>query len=170
MVLRNKSSVPKKTTLSELFQEFMTEPVKQYVFNRIPRRMLLEVALCVLQDIASKGVSRAKTLQLEVVKTSAGGKTFAIANQHSERPEDSAANSVQAEDANFRFADNTDKTPDVAFSIGKSHCPPYEKPDKQGYFPPPTRARKSLTAEFAVEKNKVRHKTVPTVLTIVTNQ
>ena len=49
--MQNGSSIPKKSTLSELFREFMTVPAKQYVFNQIPRKMLLELALCVLHCV-----------------------------------------------------------------------------------------------------------------------
>ena len=125
------TSAPKKSTLSDLFQEFMTMSVKQYIFNRIPRTILLELALCVLQDIASRGVSRAKTLRLEVVKTTAGGKTIAVANDDNPETGHPATNPTLAEDATFLFVDNSGRTPDVAFSIGKNHRAPYQQPDKQ---------------------------------------
>ena len=67
--MKNGPSIPKKSTLSELFKEFMTVPAKQYVFNQIPRRMLLEIAICILQDIVSRGISRVKALRLEVTRT-----------------------------------------------------------------------------------------------------
>ena len=157
--MKNGSSIPKKSTLSELFKEFMTVPAKQYVFNQIPRRMLLELAICILQDIASRGVSRAKTLRLEVVKTTAtaGGKTIAI--ERNENPPASAAadGGILAENATFKFSDNSGATPDVAFSIGKNHQPPYQPPDKQGYFTPSRGARKNLQEDFNEASREVKN-------------
>ena len=109
--------------------------------------------------IASRGISRAKTLRLEVVKSTAtaGGKTIVIERDAS--PSDSSApnSKILAEDVTFKFSDNTGATPDVAFSIGKSHQPPYEKPDKQGYFSPARRARKNLQKDFNEATPEVQH-------------
>ena len=157
--MENGSSIPKKSTLSELFKEFMTVPAKQYVFDRIPRRMLLELAICILQDIASRGVLRAKSLRLEVVKTTAtaGGKTIVIGRDEESSASTEANDNVLAEDATFKFADNTGATPDVAFSIGKNHQPPYQQPDKQGYFTPSRRSRRSLQENFNEAAREVKH-------------
>ena len=40
-----------------------------------------DLALCILQDLASNGPGRAKSLQLEVVKALSGGKSVKIADK-----------------------------------------------------------------------------------------
>ena len=68
LALRNEIPSPKKSILIDIFHEFTTEPIKDYVFQRINKKMLLELALRVIQEIAEKGAERAGTLQLVVDK------------------------------------------------------------------------------------------------------
>ena len=155
LAIKNGTSVPKKSTLSELLREFMTVSVRPYVFQQIPRKILLELALCILQDIASRGVSRAKTLRLELIKTTAGGKKIAIVEESNEAAASAVITHPQAENATFRFSDETGKTPDVAFSLGKSHRAPYQAPDERGYFSPSKRSKRSLLDQFNEKSDKV---------------
>ena len=78
LAMRDEIPKPKKAVLQTLFQEFSIEPIKNWVFNRMSKHMLLELALCLLQDIISKGPSRAKSIQLVAATTSDGEKTVVI--------------------------------------------------------------------------------------------
>ena len=42
------------------------------------KKVLLELAVCVAQEILLNGIGRARTLELELVKTKYGGKTVKI--------------------------------------------------------------------------------------------
>lgn len=153
LAIRGEITKPKKVVLIDLFQEFSTEPIKDYVFNRIPKLMLLELALCVLQDIIAKGPERARSLQLVVAKTSDGDKTVVI--EEGEQSERAVASqpqnpATQIENASFRLSDKDGKSADVSFSIGKDKEPAYQPPDKSGYFTPSRSARRNLQKELEV--------------------
>ena len=153
LAIRGKVPKPKKSILTSLFQEFSEEPIKDWVFNRISKQMLLELALCILQDIISKGAARAKSLQLVVATTSDGEKTVVI--EDGDQPEDAAAAQqptppTQILDATFRLADKNGKSPDVSISIGENKDPAYQPPDQQGYFTPSRSVRRNLQVELEV--------------------
>ena len=104
--------------------------------------MLLELALCILQDIS------AKSLQLVVAKTTEGGKTVIIDKDESDGDSADAPAQIQSSkivNAVFRLSDKNGISPDISLSIGKDKDPAYKPPDKQGYFTP---VRRSLSREF----------------------
>ena len=150
LAIRGEIPTPKKSILIGIFREFSAEPIKDYIFNRIPKKMLLELALCVLQDIIAKGSTRAKSLQLVVAKTTEGNKTVVI----DEEDEDgNSASSLARQSpskiakAIFKLSDKNGISPDISLSIGEDSDPAYKPPDKQGYFTP---VRRSLRREFDV--------------------
>ena len=148
--IRGDLPTPKKSILIGIFREFSAEPIKDYVFNRIPKKMLLELALCILQDIITKGSARAKSLQLVVVKTSEGDKRVVIDEDNADDNEaDTTAQLAARKIANavFRLSDKNGISPDISLSIGNGEDPAYKPPDRQGYFTP---VRRSLTREFNV--------------------
>ena len=156
LALRGETSTPKKSILITLFQEFSTETIKDWIFNRIPKRMLLELALCILQDIIKKGATRAKSIQLVVAKTSDGDKTVVI--EGGDRSDDAIGSqnrisASQIDNALFRLSDKNGKSPVVSIAIGKGKGPAYQPPDKQGYFTPSRSAKKNLQQDFEVSQS-----------------
>ena len=152
LAIQGEIPTPKKAILIALFKEFTSEPIKDYVFNRIPKKMLLELALCVLQDIISNGPERALSLRLKVAKTSEGVKTVVIGDDTGKDAEDQSSNSTskgKIANATFQLSDKQGKDPPVSISIdSNSTKPAYQPPDKRGYFTPSRTARKSLNKAF----------------------
>ena len=126
--------------------------MKDYVFTRMGKPILLELALTILQDLISNGKGRGETLQLKIEKTVRGGKivvhpeaeTFKSDKQSGETPE------TDVEAAHFTISDTSGSSPDVKFKSGKGFKPPYLPPDKDVYFTPRKGPRKSLIAAFEV--------------------
>ena len=152
LVLRDKTPSPKKSILINVFHEFTVKPIKDYVFHRINKKMLLELALRVIQEIAENGAERAKSLQLVVEKTSNGSKTVVIARGADTVSKDTPFQTTEIEDVTFKLSDPAGLSPGISFSIGKNREPAYQEPDANGYFTPRRRARKSLTRIFQVMK------------------
>ena len=118
--------------------------------------MLLELALCILQDIIKKGATRAKSIQLVVAKTSDGDKTVVI--EGGDRSDDAIGSqnrisASQIDNALFRLSDKNGNSPVVSFAIGKGKKPAYQPPDKQGYFTPSRSAKKNLQKDFEVSQS-----------------
>jgi len=104
----------------------------------------LELALCVLQEIATGGPQRANSLELLVAKTSAGGKRVVIADdilpqaQPSKfplSPED-ALIFRNIDEATFTISDSLGNTPELTVTSGHGKEPPYSQPDADGCFTP----------------------------------
>ena len=146
------SSCAKKSILIGIFNQFIDKPVKDYVFHRISRKLLLELAIRILQEFIQRGVERAKTLKLVIAKaTSNEDQTILIApNDSSDVASKSPFSAPEVLDATFRLSDRSGLSPDVSFSIGKKRPPAFQRPDKTGYFTPFSAARKSLAETFKV--------------------
>ena len=69
-----KEQGPKNSTLIHIFNQFTVDEVKDYVYARMTKAVLLELALAILKEIATGGPKRAHTLQLTLKRTAAGGK------------------------------------------------------------------------------------------------
>ena len=152
-VIRGEKESPTNATLINIFNAFCSKgPIKKYVFNRLGKKILQELALCILQDLASNGPARARTLELEVVKASSGGKLVQIADHY----EDDAGTIDQSfldeiDEAIFRFKDPTGESPDVKISSGQGFAAPYLPPDEEGAFVTPTKKKpRSLAKEMGV--------------------
>ena len=78
-IIENKDDGPTLKTLMKIFRPFIpTNSIKDYVFKRIKKSLLLELALCILQDVATNGLDRLGSLNLVIEKTNAGGKNVVI--------------------------------------------------------------------------------------------
>ena len=153
LVLAQKISSPfaKKSILIGIFNEFIEEPVKNYVFNRISRKLLLELAIRILQEFIERGAERASSLKLVVAKATDGENTILIAPSNPDgEPAKEPYSAPEVLDTTFRLSDKSGLSPDVSFSIGKKRPPAFQRPDKTGYFTPRKGARKSLSDTFKV--------------------
>ena len=151
------SSCAKKSILIDIFNEFIDEPVRDYVFHRISRKLLLELAIRILQEFITRGVERAKSLKLIVSKATSSRQTILIApNDSSSVASKSPFSAPEVLDATFRLADKTGLSPEVSFSIGKKRPPAFQRPDETGYFTPSKGARKSLTEAFKVQATSIQ--------------
>ena len=133
---------PKVSVLIEIFNKFSKGPIKDYVYTRMTKSILLELALTVLQDIANGGAERAKTLSLVIEKTKKGGKQVVVTD--TEPPQESQPRDPLLDDsfleeideAMFCLKDETGATPDFSFESGRGHKPPYSPFGKNGEFVP----------------------------------
>ena len=82
-VIAEKKCGPTIQSLIKIFTVFVRVPVKDYVFTRMTKPILLELALCIIQEIVSNGLARLKTLHLEVTISKSGGKTVRVADEFS---------------------------------------------------------------------------------------
>ena len=144
---------PTCQTLIKIFTAFSEQKIKDYVFTRMKKPILLELALCIIQEIVLNGVGRAKTLQLEVVKSKSGGKTVKISDQFaSESSESPDAGFLNKIDEAFFTLKNTDgKSPDVNIASGQGHKAPYSPFGKDGKIvrPKPS-AKRNLNPSIEV--------------------
>ena len=164
-VIRGTKESPNNKTFISMFGEFCSKPIKDYIFSRMGKKIMQELALCILQDLASNGPERAKTLQLEVEKASSGGKRVRIADQFAEddKPIDQSF-LEEIDEAIFKFKDQTGASPDVKVAAGQGLAAPYLPPSPGGAFVTPTkRTARSLTKEIEVSqrfngrgKNKIQ--------------
>ena len=74
-VQKNKKPGPTNTSFIHIFNQFHVKegpPIKDYVYRRLTKTVLLELAIALLQEIATCGIDRAKTLVIVLKKTSSG--------------------------------------------------------------------------------------------------
>ena len=132
--LKEGGSTPTCQTLIKIFTAFTPQKIKDYVFTRMKKPILLELALCIIQEIVLNGVGRAETLQLEVVKSKSGGKTVKIADQFeaesTESPDSGFLNKI--DEAFFKLKNADGKSPDVNIASGQGHKAPYSPFGKDG--------------------------------------
>ena len=154
-VIQGREEGPNRAVLITLFNEFVDGEIKDYVYHRMKKPILLELALCILQEIGSFGVGRAKSLRLKVVKTCSEGKQVKQVVIDKEKsgsefpltPADESALKELAEidEAIFCLSDSLGRSPDVTVHSGQGRAAPYLPPDEFGYFTPKKSARKSLS-------------------------
>ena len=125
----------------KIFRPFVIQnSIKDYIFRRIRKSLLLELALCILQDVASNGISRLTSLNLLIEKTRSGGKNVVVEPQ-SERPDNETieddAFMQEIDEIFFRFSDSSGNSPDVKFAAGAGRPPSYSPPDGKGNFVTP---------------------------------
>jgi len=63
-VINGSEQSPKNSVFIGLFNQFTKNPVKDYIFQRMTKSILQELALCLLQEIISGGPERAISLNL----------------------------------------------------------------------------------------------------------
>ena len=150
---------PKINDLIEIFNKFSQSKIKDYVYTRMTKSILLELALTVLQDIANGGAERAKTLNLVIEKTKKGGKQVVVAD--TEPPQEAQPRDPLLDDsfleeideAMFCLKDESGATPDFAFQSGRGHKPPYSPFGKNGEFMP----NEEVPAKQAKENIQASH-------------
>ena len=149
-VVKNRTEAPKNSILIDIFNEFCHPPIKTYIFKSMAKKILLELALCILQEIALRGPARAKTLQLVVERAAVGGKTVRIADEEDASESEEAPPSKDIDEAYFRLRDSSGSSPDVTFSSGQGHREPFGPADAEGNFTTPQKssASRSLEEEF----------------------
>ena len=149
-VVNGDKEAPTKSILIDIFNVFCTKPVKTYVFNKMGKKILLELALRILQELALGEPTRAETLQIEVVRAASGGKTLVIAEENAGA---TAADPTVDKDfvkdideAFFRLHDTSGSSPDVTFSSRQGRA---KAPHEAGNFTTPTKSSaRSLEEEF----------------------
>ena len=143
---------PKVADLVEFFNHFTHEKIQYYNFSRMTKPLLLELALCIIQDVLFNGIGRAKTLQLELVKTKFGGKTVKIADPFQEDREGfDDAFLGKIDEAFFCLKDKNGESPDIRLAAGQGHGTPYSPFAKDGAFVrPKPKAARSLAAPIEV--------------------
>ena len=140
-VIRKEKESPSNKTLIKIFDEFSKKPIKNYIFTRMGKTIMQELAICILQDLASNGPSRAESLQLEVVKASSGGKTVQIVDQFDDGSAIDQSFLEEIDSAIFKFKDGSGASPDVSFASGQGHAVPYLPPDDDGEFVTPKKKK-----------------------------
>ena len=163
-VIENEDDGPTLKTLMKIFRPFVPQDsIKDYIFRRIKKSLLLELALCILQDVASNGISRLASLCLAVEKTRSGGKNVVVEPQ-SERPDNETiedeAFMEEIDEIFFRFSDSKGNSPDVKFAAGAGHPPSYSPPDGKGNFITPEK-RGNPKALFPFEVCTQPHRLLP---------
>ena len=133
--IRNGGSDPTVQKLIKIFTAFSKTPIKNYVFTRMTKPILLELALCIVQDIALNGPKRAQSLTLELVNSKAGGKVVRVADPF-EVPEGvlSKESIGKIDEAFFTISDGMGASPDVNFVSGQGHKAPYSPFGGDGSF------------------------------------
>ena len=155
-VIQGREEGPKKSVLISIFNEFVEGEIKDYIYNKMKKSILLELALCILQEIGSYGVDHAKNLQLKLVKTSVKGKKQLVINHDKESgpefpissAEESAPQDLDIDEAIFNLSDSLGRSPDFTVHSAQGKSPSYLPPDEEGYFTPTKSAKKSLSGIF----------------------
>ena len=148
-VIKGSEQSPKNSVFIGLFNQFSKEEIKPYVFQRMTKVILQELALCILQELIPYGTGRAENLNLVVEQTKAGGKTVVIEQPPEEFPVDEAF-VRDIDEAYFTLHDLTGLSPDKKVVSGQGHEAPYSPPDKHGCFTPKKATPKSLEGDFEV--------------------
>ena len=103
------SSFAEKSILIGIFNEFIDEPVKDYVFHRISRKLLLEITIRILQEFIERGVERARSLKLVIVKVRLGEHTILTApNDSNGEIHKDPYSAPEVIDTTFRLSDKSD--------------------------------------------------------------
>ena len=79
--LKGDQDGPTVDELFDIFETFSRATIKKYVFKRIKKKINLELAIAIVQDLISNGPGRVETLFLEVQHLSGSGKKVVIADQ-----------------------------------------------------------------------------------------
>ena len=146
-VINGTEQSPKNSIFIGLFNQFTKIPIKEYIFQRMTKIILQELALCILQELILYGPSRAQNLTLVLESTKANGKTVVI--EKDEFPVSPEFVS-DVDEAFFMLSDITGFSPEKKVASGQGHEAPYALPDKMGFYTPIKAKRKSLEGDLRV--------------------
>lgn len=141
-IIETEEDGPTRKVLMKIFRPFIPQKsIKDYIFRRTQKSLLLELVLCILQDVAQNGISRLASLNLVIEKTRAGGKNVVVEPQ-SERPDNETIENdefmKEIDEIFFLFQDKEGNSPDIKFAAGAGRPPPsYSPPDGKGNFVTP---------------------------------
>ena len=138
--LNGKQNGPTVDELFDIFEVFSRATIKKYVFKRIQKKLNLELAIAIVQDLLSNGEGRAETLLLEVEHLSGNGKKVVISDQFT------AAGEVPLSQKDFPFIDEAifrlsqhkeSGGAQKSIPIGGKHGSPLKKDEiETGYYTP----------------------------------
>ena len=142
--IKNKTNLPSGSTLIKIFMVFAQEGIKEYVFRRMKKQILLELALCLVQDLISADPKRAAALEIRIEQCNTGVKKAVIATSETseeqlddEFPLDPTLDWESIDEAVFCLHDRTGTSPDSKFVSGQGKPAPYAQPDENGSFTTP---------------------------------
>lgn len=147
--IKNKSTSPSGSQLVALFMCFAHKGIKEYKFKQMKKKIQLELALCLIQDLLKGDEGRANALEIRIVKCSAGGKKPVIATrgddaeeESDEFPLDSSLDYSTIDEAQFCLHDTSGSSPDAKFTSGQGRAAPYSPPEEDGSFSTPKKSQK----------------------------
>ena len=141
--IKNNSMSPSGPVLIEIFMCFVQKGTKKYVFKQMRKKILMELALCLVQDLISGGETRANSLEIRVEKCSAGNKKAILATRVEEPEEESDEFPLDSsidwdiDEAQFCLHDKSGSSPDSKFTSGQGRPAPYSPPEADGSFSTP---------------------------------
>ena len=125
--IMGKEKGPSCNTLIQIFNQFEgldeeDDKPKKYIYMRMTKPLLLELALKVLEEIATGEPGRAKDLKLAVKSSKANGKIVDIAKvghngEFPLSPEEEGALFKTINEAEFSLIDKKGRSPEVKFSV-----------------------------------------------------
>ena len=138
-----KKSPVTKTILIKILMNFVQPDIKEYHFKRMSRAILVELAICIVQDLIQNGPGRAQSLELQLLKSSAGGATVSIADPFVDEAgsydEDFLREIDEIDAAEFNLRDKSGATPDKQINSGQGFARPFLEPNEEGSFVTPKR-------------------------------
>ena len=155
-VIEGSEPSPKNSIFIGLFNKFTPVPIKDYIFSRMTKKILQELALCITQELISFGPSHAQNLKLVLEETKAGDKTVVIDRSDDEFPIDHEF-IRDIDEAFFRLSDASGASPDKKIASGQGHPPPYSPPDAAKFFTPIKANPRSLAGEIEVRESLNPH-------------
>jgi hypothetical protein len=134
-VIKNDENGPTCQTLIKIFSEFTKKPIKDYVFTRMTKPILLELALCIIQDLVLNGPERRHSLEIELTKSKSGGKLVRVADPFEDDGKHLDPDFLkEIDEAFFKLKDADGKSPDVVVTAGQGHKASYSPFAKDGAF------------------------------------
>ena len=112
------------------------------------KKILQELALCLIQDLLKGDEGRANSLEIRIEKCKAGNKKPVIATRGDEIPEESDEFPLDSsfdyviDEAQFCLHDKSGSSPDSKFTSGQGRAAPYSPPEEDGSFSTPKKSVK----------------------------
>ena len=133
--IKNGDSGPTCQTLIKMFSVFSKEKIKDYVFTRMTKPILLELALCIIQDLVLNGPERHHSLEIELTKSKSGGKLVRVADPFEEDGKHLDPDFLkEIDEAFFKLKDVDGESPDFVVAAGQDHKASYSPFAKDGAF------------------------------------